>query len=366
MVSKELIKDYSYYTIFLPDTPEEPDSPFYIERYQMPRCSVEYECYEDIERPGSLVRIKAPNKMGKTSLINQIQARANEKNYISKGLNFDMLTEPSNVSSVNNFLKAFNKNLKGLFPNVPEKSDWDDNNPKISCTKDLKVLLLNLQKNLVLIFDEVDKIFEYPEITKAFCGMLRYWHEESKTVEVWKKLRIVIAYSTEYYGTLDIYQSPFNVGLQIQLKEFTEKEVTKLICSHQLDPKIVNDLMSMVGGHPYLIRLALYKISQSEDENSDYYRLIFGFFGAVNPGNLIRDIKQLSFNIGCGIELNELRFEDAKERLIKGLEGRFDEPEEILKKVFAWSGGQPFLTQKICQLIVNYAETNQPDVDSLI
>ncbi|NEP77470.1 MAG: hypothetical protein F6K39_04355 [Okeania sp. SIO3B3] len=264
LVDKKIIEHYNFYPVFMPDKPEEPDSPFYIERYQIRRCSVESQCYQEIERPGSLVRIKAPNKMGKTSLIKKIQDKANENNYISQYLKFNLLIEDSNVSSVNSFIKGFNKNLKSRFPDVPDGPDWDDNNAKISCTKDLKALLLNLQKNLVLILDEVDEIFQYPEISKDFFAMLRHWYEESNNVKIWRNLRMVIAYSTEYHGTLDIYQSPFNVGLPIELKEFEKQEVIRLILLHQLDPKIVTDLMSMVGGHPYLIRLALYKISQEE------------------------------------------------------------------------------------------------------
>ncbi|NEP84457.1 MAG: hypothetical protein F6K39_43910, partial [Okeania sp. SIO3B3] len=33
---------------------------------------------------------------------------------------------------------------------------------------------------------------------------------------------------------------------------------------HQLESEVVAPLMSMVGGHPYLIRLGLYKMSQDE------------------------------------------------------------------------------------------------------
>ena len=127
MVDQQLIKSYASYPILMPDKPEEADSPFYIERYQVPRRSVESQCYKAIEKPGSLIRIKAPKKMGKTSLINQIQARANDNNYISQYLRFDLLIEPPNITSVNNFIKAFNKNLISLFPDVSERPNWDDN-----------------------------------------------------------------------------------------------------------------------------------------------------------------------------------------------------------------------------------------------
>ncbi|NEP81615.1 MAG: CHASE2 domain-containing protein [Okeania sp. SIO3B3] len=103
-----------------------------------------------------------------------------------------------------------------------------------------------------------------------------------------------------------------------------------------------------------------------EDENSDYHRLVFGFFGVATPEDLIRDGKHTPFNIGHEIELTELTFAQGKKSLTEGLKGVVDEPETVLKKVFDWSGGQPFLTQKICKIIVDHADTNQPDVDSLV
>ena len=105
---------------------------------------------------------------------------------------------------------------------------------------------------------------------------------------------------------------------------------------------------------------------RAEDKNSDYHRLVFVFFGAVTPGDLIRDRRQTPFNIGYGIELTELSFAETKKKLIQGLEEFVEKPDLVLQKVFDWTGGQPFLTQKSCQIIVDYAETTQVDVDSLL
>ena len=105
---------------------------------------------------------------------------------------------------------------------------------------------------------------------------------------------------------------------------------------------------------------------RAEDKNSDYHRLVFVFFGAVTPGDLIRDREQTPFNIGYGIELTELSFAETKKKLIQGLEEFVEKPDIVLQKVFDWTGGQPFLTQKSCQIIVDYAETTQVNVDSLL
>ncbi|NEO55462.1 MAG: CHASE2 domain-containing protein [Okeania sp. SIO3B5] len=104
---------------------------------------------------------------------------------------------------------------------------------------------------------------------------------------------------------------------------------------------------------------------RAEDKKSDYHRLIFCFFGVATPEDLIRDTKHTPFNIGHPIELTELTFADGKV-LTQGLDGIVEEPEIVLQQVFDWSGGQPFLTQKLCQIIVDYADDSEPDVDKLV
>ncbi|MGK7920879.1 MAG: CHASE2 domain-containing protein [Trichodesmium sp.] len=105
---------------------------------------------------------------------------------------------------------------------------------------------------------------------------------------------------------------------------------------------------------------------RADDENIDYCRLTFCFFGVATPEDLIRDGEHTPFNIGYPIELTELSFEDGKKVLTKGLVEVVSEPDIVLKKVFDWSGGQPFLTQKLCQIIVDYADDDEPDVDKLV
>lgn len=250
--------------IIVPGRPEKLDSLFYIERNRIKRHSIEEECYENIEIPDCLIRIKGPKQMGKTSLLMRIKDNATKNKYESIYLKFKSLIEAENIKNINNFLKAFNKNIKSGFSDASSWNKWDDQNAKISCSEELEALLYHLGKVVVLILDEVDEIFNYPEISRDFFIMLRSWYEASNHKEIWENLRMVIAYSTEYHGKLDIHLSPFNVGLPIELKEFTREQVTHLVDLHQLSIKVVDPLISIVGGHPYLIRLGLYKMSVDE------------------------------------------------------------------------------------------------------
>ena len=65
---------------------------------------------------------------------------------------------------------------------------------------------------------------------------------------------------------LDLNQSPFNVGLPIQLNNFSVKQVLQLaqIYRVQQTESEIERLMSLVGGHPALINLALYHLSHQE------------------------------------------------------------------------------------------------------
>jgi hypothetical protein len=93
--------------------------------------------------------------------------------------------------------------------------------------------------------------------------MLRSWHEKGKTTHRWRQLRLVLAHSTESYIPLDINQSPFNAGVPIELLEFNVSQIFKLATIYSLDwhQSQIEKLMAMVGGHPYLISLALYAIA---------------------------------------------------------------------------------------------------------
>ena len=77
---------------------------------------------------------------------------------------------------------------------------------------------------------------------------------------------MVIAHSTESYVVMDTNSSPFNVGLAVDLAEFTSSQILDLASRHGLNWEIgeVEQLMTMVGGHPYLVRLSLYRIAQGD------------------------------------------------------------------------------------------------------
>lgn len=243
------------------------DSAFYVER-----PPIETYCYEEIAKPGSLLRIKAPQHMGKTSLMDRIVQ-------YSKGLGYETETLSFKLADSNIFadLDKFSKWFCAVVSNklrLPNKLDnyWDD---LFGCNYNTTIylqdyLLAEINSPLVLALDDVDLVFEHPAIASDFCVLLRGWHEQARRGNrdsgTWQKLRLIIVHATDIYSSMDINSSPLaNVGKIVELPELNPQQVKDLAHRHKLDwnDAQVNKLMNLVGGHPYLVQLALDRIKYS-------------------------------------------------------------------------------------------------------
>ncbi len=88
-------------------------------------------------------------------------------------------------------------------------------------------------------------------------------------------------------------------------------------------------------------------------DHSEYKRLTFTMLGVAAPSDLIQF--NAPFNIGRAIELCGFQLHEAQP-LAKGLQGKVSNPQAVLEEVLAWTGGQPFLTQKLCKLVLKQAQ----------
>ncbi len=101
-------------------------------------------------------------------------------------------------------------------------------------------------------------------------------------------------------------------------------------------------------------------------DNPEHKRLTFCLLGVATPSDLIKDKKRTPFNIGRAIELTGFKLEEAKVALTPGLQEKVDNAETVLKQVLDWTGGQPFLTQKLCKLVCQKAESRNPNIEQLV
>ncbi|MGG6269376.1 AAA-like domain-containing protein [Leptolyngbya sp. AN03gr2] len=99
-------------------------------------------------------------------------------------------------------------------------------------------------------------------------------------------------------------------------------------------------------------------------EKSVFQRLSFALLGVTTPAELISDKQRTPFNIGRAIELSGFRFSESAP-LLAGLRRVVKNPETVLKYVLNWTGGQPFLTQKFCDIVVRevHEQTTSEEFD---
>lgn len=243
-----------------PGSPLALGSPFYISR-----SPIETRCQQAIRKPGALLRIRGPQCTGKTSLLQRIMAVAHQMGQHTVRLNIRQ-AEPACLVSLDSFLQWFCTHLSlKLNRPVQLESYWDQARfgSLVSCTTYVQAhLLTHLNHGVLLALDDVDWLFEFPQIAQGFFTLLRSWHEDAKNLEVWQHLRLLVAHSTEVYIPLSVHQSPFNVGLPIRLSDLTRSQIETLVRCYRLDlaASEIDQLMALVGGHPYLIQLALYNL----------------------------------------------------------------------------------------------------------
>lgn len=246
-----------------PSGPVPLGSNFYIERHP-----IEGQIDREITQPGSVIRIKAPRQMGKSSLLLRLLDRAKKLNYRTAYIDF-LQAENEIFSSLDKFLRWFCANVSRQLQLPPMLDDyWDEDiGSKVSSTVYFQGYLLDrIDTPLVLALNEVNRMFEYPNIAQEFLSLLRSWYEEAKQDESLQKLRLVLVHSTEVYINFDLNQSPFNIGLPVRLPEFNLEQTIDLARCHGLDWTDGTDakkLIAMVGGHPYLVRLVFYHLVNS-------------------------------------------------------------------------------------------------------
>ncbi|MEI2581161.1 AAA-like domain-containing protein [Scytonema sp. PRP1] len=239
----------------------------------MPACYVdrppiEDDCYQEILRNGGLIRIKAPQGMGKKRLMYRVIDYVEKHNYQTCVLDIQ-LAGSENLIDTHKFLSWFCVALgKELELSKPLNTDYETNLAPLYKTTDyLKYVLTEFSKPFVLALLNIDLVFEQTKISADICSLLRSWNQKAEAGydKKFQKLRLIIVHSTEVYGTFDINKSPLhNVGLTVEPKEFNLEQVRCLVKAYCLswNDTQIKELMDLVGGHPVLVIKAIEQISK--------------------------------------------------------------------------------------------------------
>jgi WD40 repeat protein len=174
-----------------------------------------------------------------------------------------------------------------------------------------------------------------------------------------------------YRGLILELHRIFKLSKQVNLKNWLA-EMEQLPPVQQLSLYLEEVLLSQVGGERIVIFIdeidSILKLNfptsdffaliracyNQRADNPAYERLTFVLLGVATPADLVQDAQQTPFNIGRAIALEGLEFEKSA-ILAEGLVGKAENPQQILQGILQWTGGQPFLTQKLCQIVRNQA-----------
>ncbi|MBE9145150.1 AAA-like domain-containing protein [Planktothrix mougeotii] len=260
------------------------------------RQRLQNKCYNAIEQRGNILRIRAPRKMGKTMLLKKILDYVHNKQYLTVLLNFRLSEDIADFSEFlqwfcNSVIQKLQRQLE--INNVDVSAYWQsakgNNYAKIDSYFDKNIFSKINNKVLVLVLLNVDLVFPC-DFAPSFLTLLRSWHETGQLDDDWGKLRLVLVHSTESYVKLDKEKSPFNVGDIPELIDFTKLEIDNLARQHdiQLSDQKVVEIMSQVGGHPYLIEQIITELGSE----MKIQKKQFNFAQFISLENLVQIFKQ--------------------------------------------------------------------------
>ena len=219
----------------------------------------EYICFKELLQENAFVRVKAPKRFGKTTLMNRILSGFKNRGYQTACFDFGALDRKM-FSNYERFCQGFCAGITHTL-NLSEQvaNYWLEllGSNQNTTRYFEEYLLPTIEQPTIIGLDGLDCVFEQNEIATDFCRLLRGWRENRP--DIWQKLKLIIAHNTDVYSGLSINNSPLaGIGMVIPLAPFSIEEVQSLAQLHKLPLNFsqFTELMKLTGGHPYLVSLA--------------------------------------------------------------------------------------------------------------
>ncbi|MHC1766003.1 MAG: AAA-like domain-containing protein [Verrucomicrobiia bacterium] len=98
-------------------------------------------------------------------------------------------------------------------------------------------------------------------------------------------------------------------------------------------------------------------------EDSEFNRLTFCLLGVATPSELIRNTRTTPFNIGHRIELTDFTLAEGAP-LGQRLSRDEVQARELVERIFDWTHGHPYLTQRLCRAVAEFIQQRKAAVAS--
>ncbi len=232
-------------------------SPFYIER------AADAKMERAFDEIGVTLVVKGARQSGKSSLLARAHALANKTGRRSVYLDLQQLDD-AHLESLDRLLRSLAARVaRALQTEVRPADLWDEDfGSKASFADFLTRALQEDESPLLLVLDEVDRVFDRP-YRGDFFAAVRGWHNRRATDPIWERLDLALGHATDPALWIDdLNQSPFNVGERLRLDDFNLDELAELDRRHGAPLRgNLEELRRLVGGQPYLVRQALFALT---------------------------------------------------------------------------------------------------------
>jgi hypothetical protein len=167
-----------------------------------------------------------------------------------------------------------------------------------------------------------------------------------------------IVSSLDLYETFDLYSWWEEHHLLSYVRRF-DKFIDEVLLTAIAQPLIIFiDEVDSVLSLPFNLDdffAFIRECYNRRSEKPDYDRLTFALLGVTTPSDLMQDKQRTPFNVGRPIELMGFQLHEA-DPLAQGLAAKSSDPTALMQAILDWTGGQPFLTQKVCKLILSASD----------
>lgn len=187
-----------------------------------------------------------------------------------------------------------------------------------------------------------------------YLDVTRLGSEETTSAQWYKGIIVSLFYGLNLQSSLSLknwWQQQAGLSPIQQLHQFVEEILLPKSVSDRIFIFIdeIDSLLSLKFPVNDFFAWIRHCYNQRASEPK-FNRLGFALFGVASPSDLISDKRRTPFNIGTAIELYGFQLQEATP-LLAGLKKIAPQNDLILREILYWTGGQPFLTQKLCQIV---------------
>jgi DNA-binding SARP family transcriptional activator len=228
------------------------ESRFYVER------EADAQVGQTLGAGEAVVLVFGPRQVGKTSLVARVTGRMRSEGARVVVTDFQSLGKSEVERPATLYRALIHRFATQLgLTYEPSWNEWIGPNSNLDTHID--GLLKLTSGRIVWAMDEVDRLFG-TEYADDFFGLVRSWHNRRALDPEgpWKRLSLVISYATEAHLFIkDLNQSPFNVGVRVNLRDFSEAEVVELGSRYpDFVGRWAKEVFEITRGHPFLTRRA--------------------------------------------------------------------------------------------------------------